>query len=287
MNQPIRRKALPTAFRACVALAFLGFAPAARAQTNQAARLPSEPPKVLNIVHQQLVPGKTGAYVDLLTRIAGKYASKRIPVYWITSQSLTGPSEALTLNFFDSFAEAQQSLDVLGQATAGDPELAAMQEQLLEFVRRENNQMAVRRDDLGYRWNAIDFSRTRVLRVATVRVRQGHEAEFAEAIRTLRRAYGRLNADSPWVTYEVTAGAPASTFVILLPMHSLSEMDDYIARVRSLPEAEGPAAAARMQQIARDAYRSWDSELFIINPSASRVSAEFAAGDPRLWRAAH
>jgi hypothetical protein len=266
------------------AVSLLSFPRALRAQTNQASPVPTMPPKILNIVRQEFIPGKAGSYSDTLQRIAAQYDSQKIPVYWLSAQSLTGPSSMLTLNFFDSFAEAQAALDAIGKAVVSNPQLGVQQEQLLTFISSETNALAVRRDDLGYRWNAIDFSKARVLRVATILVRQGHEAEFAEAIRGLRAAYARLDANSAWATYQVTAGAPSSTFVIVLPMHSLREMDDYIARIEALPQAEGPGIAERLQQIARDAYRSWDSELFIISPSGSHVPDDFAAGDPAFWR---
>jgi|SRR5690348_397207 len=272
-------------FAAGIAFALTAFAPSLRAQSNQASRLPGEPPKILNIARQQLIPGKSAAYAELLKRIGAEYSRRGIPAYWYGAQSFTGPLEGLYLNFFESFTEMNAANDALNKAAAANPALAQMQEQLLTYTSSVTNAFAVRRDDLGYRWDAIDFSKARVLRVATIQVRQGHEAEFAEAIRGLRAAYARLNATAYWATYQVTAGAPSSTFVIFLPMRSLDEMDDYINRLAALPEAEGPGVAGQLQQIARDAYRSWDSELFSVSPSQSHMPADFAAGDPAFWRA--
>jgi hypothetical protein len=65
-------------------------APAVRAQINQASRLAGEPPKILNVVHQLLIPGKESAYSQLLDHIAETYDQTHIPVYWIQAQSLTG-----------------------------------------------------------------------------------------------------------------------------------------------------------------------------------------------------
>lgn len=271
---------------AWITFALAAFTPSLRAQSNQASRLPGEPPKILNIARQQLIPGKAGAYSELLKRIGVEYSRRGIPVYWYGSQSFTGALGTLDLNFFDSFADMQAMNDALSKAIIANPALAQMQEQLLTYTSSVSNAFAVRRDDLGYRWDAIDFSKARVLRVATIQVRQGHEAEFAEAIHGLRAAYARLNATAYWATYQVTAGAPSSTFVIFLPMHSLDEMDDYINRLAALPEAEGPGVAGQLQQIARDAYRSWDSELFSVSPSQSHMPADFAASDPAFWRAA-
>jgi hypothetical protein len=257
----------------------------ARAQRSQALNAAGAAPEILNIVHQQLIPGKEADYANLLGRIANEYSQKRIPVYWFGGQSFTGDSSAIYLNFFSSFAEAQAVNDALNSAMAASPDLVPIQEQLLTFTSRVTNAVAIRRDAISYRSNSVDFSKAHVLRVATIRVRQGHEQEFEEAMKDLSAAYGRLNANSPWVTYQVNAGAPSTTFVIFMPMHSLKEMDDYVARTgRPLRTAEGDAISSRLQAIARDAYVSWDSELYVVSPSTSHVSDEFAAGDPNFWR---
>jgi len=260
------------------------FATASRAQTNQTINAAGQPPKILNVVHQLLIPGKGSAYSQLLDRIAATYAQAQIPVYWIQSQSLTGPYGEMSLNFFDSFADADAASNDLTHAVAGHPGLAQMQEQLLGDVSSDINAIAVRRDDISYRANSIDFSKARILRVATILVRQGHEEEFAEAIKGLREAYERLHANAFWVTYQVNAGAPSTTFVILMPMRSLTEMDDYIARTSQLRGVEGPTIASRLQEIARNAYVSWDSELYMVDAAASHVSREFAVGDPQFWQ---
>lgn len=254
------------------------------AQTNQTINAAAGAPKILNVVHQLLIPGKGSAYSQLQDRIAETYAQANVPVYWMQSQSLTGPYEEMTLNFFDSFAEAEAVSDNLTEAVASRPALAQMQEQLLGYVSSQTNAIAFRRDDISYRATSIDFSKARILRVATILVRQGHEDEFAEAIKGLRGAYERLNANAFWASYQVNAGAPSTTFVILMPMHSLKEMDDYIARIKHLRDAEGPTIASRLQEIARSAYLSWDSELYVVDAAASHVSREFAAGDPQFWQ---
>jgi hypothetical protein len=270
-----------------IAFAFL-FSASAHAQSSQTLNAAGAPPKILNVVHQLLIPGKGSAYSQLLGHIAETYSQARIPVYWIQADSLTGPTGEMSLNFFDSFADAEAVGNALAQAVASRPMLAQMQDQLLGYVSSETNSVAVRREGISYRANSVDFSKAHVLRVATILVRQGHEQEFEEAIKDLSAAYGRLNADAPWITYEVNAGAPSTTFVIFMPMHSLKEMDDYIARTgRPLREAEGDTISSRLQEIARDSYISWDSELYIVSPSTSHVPDEFAAGDPSFWRPTH
>jgi hypothetical protein len=50
-----------------------------------------------------------------------------------------------------------------------------------------------------------------------------------------------------------------------------------------LRDAEGQAGADRMQQIAREAYQSTESNLYAISPRMSHVFKEFADGDPAFW----
>jgi len=252
-------------------------------QAAQSNPLVGAPPKIMNIVYQALIPGKEAAYASQLSRIARIYNRASIPVYWIESSSATGDTRTMTLNFFDSFADMDTTIDSLNNAMAAHPDLVNLQEDLLTNTSSQTNSFAVRRDDIGYRAATIDFSKARILRVATVIVRQGSEAEFEEAMKSLAAAYEKVNADSPWVLYQVNAGAPSTTFVFFMPMRSMQEMDEYIARGRSLSAAEGPEVEERLRQAARDAYLSWDSELFFVGPQQSHVPTTFAAGDPGFW----
>jgi hypothetical protein len=258
-------------------------APVARGQSSQVVTQAGAAPEVINIVHEALIPGRETSYAGLLAKIAGGYSRAKIPVYWLESQSLTGALDSMSLNFFNSFADAESVYDALNTALAAHPELVPMQDQLLAYTSSVTNALAVRRDDIGYRVNAIDFSKARVLRIATVVVRQGHESEFVEAMKNLSAAFASASAESPWVVYQVNAGAPATTFVIIMPMSSLGEMDNYVGREKLLRESEGEGTAGRMQEIASAAYVSWDNEIYIVNPQDSHVSEEFAAGDPRFW----
>src|SRR5579864_412932 len=257
--------------------------PFASGQTSPASRPAGAPPKIMNIVYLGLIPGKEDAWASQEAKIARTYSRANIPIYWIEASSATGSDGVMYLNFFDSFADMGTAAETLSNAMGAHPEIETMQEDHLANASSVTNSFAVRRDDVGYRAATIDFSKARILRVATVVVRQGYETEFADAMKSLAAAYEKLNADAPWVLYQVNAGSRSTTFVFFMPMRSMNEMDDYIARSKALTEAEGAEVEARMREAARDAYQSWDSELFFIGPRQSHVSTDFAAGDPSFW----
>src|SRR5258708_2075778 len=126
-----------------------------------------------------------------------------VPNSWIALESISGPSEALSFDPFDSFEQLDAAFAEWGRIFAPRPELARLQEELEALIVAERTIIAVRRDDLGYRPQSIDFSKARFMRVLEVRLNPGHESDFVEAFRTLSHAYETIKATTPWVVYQV------------------------------------------------------------------------------------
>jgi hypothetical protein len=241
------------------------------------------PPNMLLLVHREIYSGKAGERQKLEAAMSRACDHLRVPNDWIDLESLTGSTEALSFDPFDAFEQLDTAIAEWGRIFAAHPELARMQEEIKALVASERTIIAVRRDDLGYRPQSIDLSKARFLRVLEVRLRPGYESEFVEAFKILGEAYERIKADTPWVIYQVNVGAPSPAFLVFAPMHALKENDDLLDSRRSLREAEGEEAASRMQQIAKDAYASTESNLYAISPEMSHVSKDFADGDPDFW----
>ena len=242
------------------------------------------PPKYLNMVHQELKPGRIGAYDELETSIARIYSRENIPVFWVELESITGPSEVLYLNLFDSSEEMAKSMDALNAGLAAHPELAQMQDRLLqENTSNGTSVLGVRRDDMGYRANTIDFSRMRALRISTVFAHPGYERAFLETEWSLSEASEKVHAQAAWAVYEVVGGLPEPAFVIVTPMQSLREIDGIFETSESLKTTEGGALQQHLQELARVAYGTSDTRLFAVGQKMSHVTRKFAAGDADFW----
>jgi hypothetical protein len=265
---------------ACL-LAYVGVA---RAQDNSADASKPGPPKFLNMAHQELKPGRIGAYEELNTSIARIYTRENIPVFWVELESVTGPSEVLHLKFFDSSEEIAKSMEALHAGLAAHPELVQMQDKLLqENTSNATTVLAVRRDDMGYRANTIDFSKMRALRLSTVFAHPGYERAFMETEWSLSEASEKVQAQSAWAVYEVVGGLPEPAFVIVTPMKSLREIDDLVETSESVKKSQGGALQQHLQELARIAFGTSDTRLFSAGPKMSHVSKTFAAGDPDFW----
>jgi hypothetical protein len=269
--------------RAAVALMLSGPVTHLGAQTGNAPTLPSRPPNLLLLVHQQFRFGSESAREKYEIEITKACRELRVPNQWIDLQSITGTPEALFFDPLDSFEQLDYASAAWGKLNAVHPELARLQEEIRKLETSERTTIAVRRSDLSYRAGLIDLSKGRYMRVLEIQLLPGHEEEFVEAFKTLRAAYEKIKADTPWVVYQVNVGMPSPTFFAFVPMSALRQNDDLLAWRGPLRDAQGETGADRMQQIAREAYRSTESNLYAISPEMSHVFKEFADGDPGFW----
>ncbi|HKW33432.1 MAG TPA: hypothetical protein VJN92_10545 [Candidatus Acidoferrum sp.] len=254
----------------------------ATGQTRDSAWPETAPPKLVVLVYQKSPLEKMAASGKALAAAARACANLEVPNSWIVMDSVTGEPGVLSFDPFDSFAHINKAFAEWGPLYAAHPELGKAQEQIMAALQSQRTIVAVRRDDLSYRASRIDLSKARFLRVLEVRLRPGHEGEFAEAFQKLSAAYEKTNSNLPWVVYQVNVGIPSPSFFAFVPMRTLGQNDDLLNIREKLHEAEGEAAE-RMQQIAREAYTQTESNLYAMSPEKSHVSKEFAAGDPEFW----
>jgi hypothetical protein len=265
-----------------VALLLLATACCAAAQGEEPSS-GTEPPKLLLLVYRQIRFDKQGERVKLETAMRRACDHISVPNAWIDLESVTGVTEALSLDPFDSFEQMEKAGAFWGQIFAGHSEIARLQEEIKAVVASERTVIAARRDDLGYRVGSINLAQARAMRVLEVKLNPGHENDFAEAFRALSGAYEKMNSDTPWVVYQVNAGMASPAFLVFVPMTSIRQNDDLLARRQALQDAEGEQGSRRMQEIAREAYASTDSNIYVVSPEMSKVSKEFALENPEFW----
>jgi hypothetical protein len=257
---------------------------AMRAQDSTAETSSAGPPRFLNMIHQELKPGRTGAYEELETSVARIYTREAIPFFWVELESITGPAEVLYLNLYDSAEEMATAMSAVSAGLAAHPELAQMQDRLLqENVTNATTVLSVRRDDMGYRANTIDFSKMRALRLSTVFAHAGYERAFMETEWSMSEASEKVHAQAAWAVYEVVGGLPEPAFVIVTPMQSLQEVDDLFKTSQALRQSEGGVLQQHLQELARVAFGTSDTRLFSVGQKMSHVSKKFAAGDADFW----
>jgi hypothetical protein len=254
------------------------------AQDQKAANPAAAPPNLVLLLHQEIQPGKIKEHQKLESSISRASDRLETPNDWIDLQSLTGTRESLSFDPFDSFEDLGRSKIEWRQFFATHPDLAHMQEEVEGLVVSDRTIVAARRDDIGYRADSIDLSEARYMRVLDVRLFPGHESDFVEAMKILADAYVKIAAETPWVVYQVDVGIPTPAFLVFMPMPELKPNDDLLSSRANVIEAEGEQASDALQKIAREAFASTETNLYVVSPELSHVSQEFAASDPEFWR---
>lgn len=257
-------------------------APFSRAQDKKEVNLAAAPPKILLLEHKQPYSGKAEERRKLEESLSAACEKLDAPRVWIDLESLSGDPEAVTFSPFDSYEQMEQSDFDWGQFLAGHADLQRMREEARGLVGGEHKIIALRRDDLGYLVDTIDLSEARFLQVLEVRLFPGRETDFADAFKIVADAHAKVQAETPWVVYEVDAGSSVPTFLVLSPMVELKERDDLLAQTGNIADAEGDGGEA-LRKIARESYAATETTIYRVNPGMSHVSKTFAATDMDFW----
>ena len=282
--KPNRSLRAGTAIIAVLAFCFLSRTQTQAQDNPPTARPAGSPPRYLNVVHERLKPGHGAAYDGMLSSIRGSYERFDIPAYWIEMKSITGPDEILALNLADSFGDFEKMGAGMAASIAAHPELAALQDrQLAENTSSVANFIAERLDDLSFHAASINFVKMRFLHLTVFNIRPGHEAEFAEAAKSVASAYEKIEGTPAWVVYAVHSGAPVPSYLMLTALSSLKDEDAAAARRAPAMEAAGAAVQQRLQEIARSSYDSIETNIYVVNPHLSHMPADFTAADPAYW----
>lgn len=241
------------------------------------------PPKVLQIIREEVKPGKGAAHERIEVGWPAAFRKANGAGYYIAMTAVSGPGEAWFVGAWDSLAAAEKetkAYDDNATLTAELQRLSALDGDLLSRI---NTLWALYREDLSYQPD-VDIAKMRYFAVQTVRLNPGHRGEFVAASRLINELHQRAKMDEHWATYEVVSGDASGTFLSFFPMKSMSEIDatDQM-HGKAYQDTVGEDGRARLRDLQSASVRSQESALFAFSPKMSYVSKEFAARDPEFW----
>ena len=141
--------------------------------------------------------------------------------------------------------------------------------------------LAIFRPELSYN-PGVDIRTMRYFSITTIRVRPGHDAQFAEYAQKVINAARKAKVDNYHTAlFQVITGTQAGTYLLFRPLKSLSEFDAGIMmKVRA---AMGNDEKKDLDKEASEVYMSSETSTYWMTPSMSYVEKDFAAGDPAFW----
>lgn len=246
----------------------------------------SGPPNVLLIVREDIKPGMMATHSRHAAEFANAFGKLQTPNYRVALVPVAGSeNEVVYLTGADTFAELegiQKATDEKMAAVTGmmKADMNRLDKEAPELHAAMRDMFAVVRPEYSYN-GGVNIATMRYFAVTTVRIRPGHEDEYAELIKINKAARDKAKAELHVAAYQVIAGAPAGTYIFFRPMKSMADYDLRIGpRVRA---AMSEDQQKKSDKIASDAIASSETSVYAMTPSMSYVSKEMMAGDPAFW----
>lgn len=245
------------------------------------------PPKVLYIVKEDIKPGMMGAHTRHSAHYANIFRTLNTPNDRIAMVPVAGSeNEVVYITGCQSFKELEDILNATDNKMSGvsgamRTDLDRLEKEAPTLHNGMRDMFSLFRPDLSYD-PGVDIRKMRYFSITTIRVRPGHDGQFAEYAQKLIAAARKANVDNYHTAlFQVVSGTSSGTYLIFRPMKSLSEMDVPIGmRVMA---SMGDDARKDLDKMAAEAIMSSETSTYSFVPNMSYVDADFAAGDPSFW----
>ena len=214
------------------------------------------PPKVLLVQREFLKPGISGApHMKMESAFVAAMTAAKWPTHYLGMDSMSGPSRALFLVGYDSFAAWEKD----NLATQKNPTLSAALDRAGvadgQLLTSYDAAVFAYREDMSLRANG-NTAQARYFEISRFKVRQGHDKEWEELVKMYMGGYGKT--DQHWATYQSVYGMDnGGVYLVFNAMRSLAEVDSGFGdskkfeaqlgvRVRSIPITLAVSFARRM-----------------------------------------
>ena len=246
------------------------------------------PPPVLFIVREDIKAGKMPAHSKHSAAYAAAFAKLQTSNHRIALVPVAGSeNEVVYITGAGSFAELEKILKDSDRAMSGvtgpmKAQLDRLNNEQPDLHSAMRDLLTVYRSELSFN-SGVNIAQMRYFTITTVRVRPGHDAQYADYVRSIVNvARDKAKLDNYHLAcFQVISGAPGGTYMFFRPMKSLAELDQNVgAKVRAAMSDDMKKAA---DKTTADAVISSESATYAFEPSMSYVAKEMAAQDPGFW----
>ena len=264
-----------------VALLCLVSSPAAA----QVAAADHSPPKVLQVFIESVKTGQGTAHEKIEAGWPQAFRKAKWPTHYIGSTTATGVPEAWFLSGYESFAAMETDQQNVGKNPTLSRELERLSALDGDLLSNTRGILAVYKPALSYR-PEVDIGKTRYFSLNIVTLKPGYDSAFADTRKVILDAHKKANLDEHFAVYQVVSGMPGNAYLIIMPMRSLQEVDEFVVGHDSKPyrDAIGEAGRKQLQDFARTGMMSGENRLLAFSPKMSYPSDEWVASDPEYWK---
>jgi hypothetical protein len=252
------------------------------AMVAQAQETMMGPPKVLVIQREMLKPGKAPAHAKWEAGWPRAFSKANWPTHYIAATGLTGQPRALFFVGFDSLAAWEADNAAVEKDKALSAELDTLLEKDGDYLSESRQAVFSYMDELSYH-PQVPVAGTRYFRVYTIHVKPGHGQHFEEVRKIARAAHEKAGLQDHYAVFSTIAGAPTGTYLLFVPMKSLSEIDEFgTVHGKAYKDALGEDGQKKLEEFEREAVESMESNILALAPEMSYPRKEWVDAD-KFW----
>ena len=244
---------------------------------------PTSPPPIIQRFREMVKVGHADAHEANERAWAGAYAKTKLPYYSIALTSMSGPNDAWWLSGWQSFKQ----FDDANTALAANKEFQAAVSQYsakdAEYVSDGVASLWSLRQDLSYR-DTVEWSKMHAYEMITVRARPGHDGDFKQIALKIRATHQAAGTGAHWAMYQGMMGVPDGTYLIIIPLKSVADIDAGMREEAQFAKTLGEAGGKELDKLSSDGIISTETNLFAVSAKMSYVSEDWHVADADFWK---
>jgi hypothetical protein len=243
------------------------------------------PPKVLQVIRENLKPGKSGSPHEATeSGFVKAFQAAKWPTHYLAVDSMTGSPRSLFFVPYDSFAAWEKD----AMATQRDATLSAALDRAAiadgEMLESSGTSVFVYRQDYSLR-APVNIPLMRYFEIQRFKIRPGHEKEWDTLVKMYVTGYEKTVPNAHWATYQSAYGTDSGgVYIVVTPMKSATEVDQNFADSMKFMGAMGDDWMKKAGDLASACIESSQDNLFLFNPKLSYVSDDWIKADPTFWK---
>jgi hypothetical protein len=244
--------------------------------------LPKTQPKLVTIVREMVKAGRNAEHSKHETGWPAAFEKANLKDYYMGITSMTGPNEAWFIIPSDSHAALGESM----KRQDKDKELSAELDRLslkdAEYIDGARTMQAMAMPELSV-GEFPDVNKIRFFEITTFRIKPGHAMEFEEAAKAYASARKRADAKAGYRVYQVIAGMPSPTYLVIASVEDYAQFDQMMAADTATWKQATDDEKGLLQKASNDGMISLESNRFRVDPRMSFVPKETRETDPDFW----
>ena len=236
-------------------------------------------PKVVLIGIEEMKPGKGAAHQKNEAEWSHALAAAKFPYHFYAMTTVAGPSQTWWVNPADSFADLEKADAFIAKHPALKVKVEGFATKDGDMVAGGRSELYVLRPDLSRGPGSI---RPHYYWTFIIRVRPGHEEDFSAIGKKMNAFYDKAGLTARWGIYQGMAGTTNPTFLVVMPLRSLADLDVMMQEDRKFAEAAGEEGLKALSKLSADATGREEALLLAVDPKMSYPAEGDLKSDPEF-----